>query len=129
MDERNIFLSFFFLSFLLVSFLLFLSFTFLLYFHRLLLSCLLSFFFSPSFLLSFSLTFVIYSIFFISMFRLLLSRFVFLFVFFHPVFFFFFLPSRLGLWNTPTPSLQRGKNPAPTSVLDMTLNNLMVRLK
>ena len=36
------------------------------------------------------------------------------------------LPSWLGLENTPTASLQRGKAP-PTSVLDMTLNNLMVR--
>ena len=32
--------------------------------------------------------------------------------------------------NIPTASLQRGKNPppAPTNVLHMTLNNLMVRL-
>ena len=35
-------------------------------------------------------------------------------------------PSRLGLYNTPTATLQRGKTP-PTSVLGMTLNNLMVR--
>ena len=34
----------------------------------------------------------------------------------------------MGLQNTPTQSLQRGKTP-PTSVLDMTLNNLMVRLQ
>ena len=32
-------------------------------------------------------------------------------------------PSRLGLQNTPTAPLQRGKTP-PTSFLDMTLNNL-----
>ena len=52
----------------------------------------------------------------------------------------FVLPSRLGLWNTPTDSLQRAKTPLPTSVLsrrvpppisvlDMTLNNLMVRFQ
>ena len=35
-------------------------------------------------------------------------------------------PSRLGLLNTPTASLQRSKTPT-TGVLDMTLNNLMVR--
>ena len=34
-------------------------------------------------------------------------------------------PSRLGLQNTPTSSLQKGKT-TPTSVLDMTLNNLMI---
>ena len=39
----------------------------------------------------------------------------------------FFLISRLGLQKTPTASPQRGKTPR-TSVLDMTLNNLMVRL-
>ena len=38
-------------------------------------------------------------------------------------------PSRLGLQNTPTASLQSGKNPLPASVLDMTLTKLMVRLK
>ena len=39
------------------------------------------------------------------------------------------LPSWLGrgLLNTPTASLQQG--PPPTSVLDMTLNNLMVRFQ
>ena len=37
-------------------------------------------------------------------------------------------PSRLGLQNTLTASLQRGKTPS-TSVLDLTLNNLMVRLQ
>ena len=37
-------------------------------------------------------------------------------------------PSFLGLQKIPTDSLQRGKIPA-TSVLDMTLNNLMVRLQ
>ena len=37
-------------------------------------------------------------------------------------------PSQLGLQNTLTASLQRGKLP-PTNVLDMTLNNLMVRLQ
>ena len=36
--------------------------------------------------------------------------------------------SRLGLENKPSASLQRGKTP-PTSVLDLTLNNLMVRFK
>ena len=36
-------------------------------------------------------------------------------------------PSRLWLQNTLTASLQRGKTP-PTSVLDITLSNLMVRL-
>ena len=36
------------------------------------------------------------------------------------------LPSRLGLLNTPTAPLQRGKTPRPMSVLIMTLNNLMV---
>ena len=35
--------------------------------------------------------------------------------------------SQLGLMNTLTASLQRGKNP-PMSVLDMTIKNLMVRL-
>ena len=35
-------------------------------------------------------------------------------------------PSQLGLLNTPTASLQRGKS-HPTSVLDMTLNNIMVK--
>ena len=38
------------------------------------------------------------------------------------------LPSRLGPWNTPAASLQRGKTP-PMSVLDMTLNNLMVQFQ
>ena len=37
-------------------------------------------------------------------------------------------PSRPGLQNTPTASLQRGKT-LLTSVLDMTLNNLMVRFQ
>ena len=37
-------------------------------------------------------------------------------------------PNRLGLQNTPTASLQRGNTP-PTSVLHMTLNNLMVRFQ
>ena len=37
-------------------------------------------------------------------------------------------PSQLGLLNTPTASLQIGKT-LPTSVLDMTLNNFMVRLQ
>ena len=37
-------------------------------------------------------------------------------------------PTWLGLQNTLTASLQRGKTP-PMSVLDMTPNNLMVRLK
>ena len=36
-------------------------------------------------------------------------------------------PIRLRLHNTSTVSLQRSKTP-PTSILDMTLNNLMVRL-
>ena len=40
-----------------------------------------------------------------------------------------FLPSRLELQNTPTASLQRGKTPTPTSVLDMTLNNQMVKFQ
>ena len=39
-----------------------------------------------------------------------------------------FLPSQLRLQNTPTTSLQRGKNTS-TSVLDMTLNNLMLRFQ
>ena len=37
-------------------------------------------------------------------------------------------PSQLGLQNTLTASLQRDKTPL-TSVLDMTLNNLMVRFQ
>ena len=37
-------------------------------------------------------------------------------------------PSQLGLQKTPTASLQRSKTP-PMSVLDMTQNNLMVRLQ
>ena len=37
-------------------------------------------------------------------------------------------PSWLGLQNTLTASLQRGKHPL-MSVLDMTLNNLMARLQ
>ena len=36
-------------------------------------------------------------------------------------------PSLLGLYITPTVSLLRGKSPF-TSVLDMTLNNLITRL-
>ena len=39
-----------------------------------------------------------------------------------------FWTSRLELQNTLTASLQKGKTP-PKSVLDMTLNNLMVRLQ
>ena len=41
------------------------------------------------------------------------------------------LPSQLGevLLNTLTASLQRVKNPLPTSVLDITLNNLMARFQ
>ena len=37
----------------------------------------------------------------------------------------------MGLWNTLTASLQMGKTPPPpaTSVLDMSLNNLMVRFQ
>ena len=35
---------------------------------------------------------------------------------------------RLELLNTPTASLQKGKIPSPTSVLDITLNNLMLSL-
>ena len=38
------------------------------------------------------------------------------------------LPSWLGLQNRTTASLKRGKTPQ-TSVLDMTLNNLMVRFQ
>ena len=38
------------------------------------------------------------------------------------------LPCRLGLWNAMTASLQRGKT-LPTSILQMTLNNLMVRFQ
>ena len=38
------------------------------------------------------------------------------------------LPSQLELYNTLTAALQRGKTP-PTSVLFMTLNNLMVRFQ
>ena len=42
----------------------------------------------------------------------------------------FNLPSRLRLYNTPTASLQRGNpTPVPTTVLDMILNNLMVRFQ
>ena len=37
-------------------------------------------------------------------------------------------PSRLGMLNTPTASLQRGKTP-PTNVLIVTQNNLIVRLQ
>ena len=37
-------------------------------------------------------------------------------------------PTWVGLQNTPTASLQRSKTP-PMSILDMTLNNLMVRLQ
>ena len=37
-------------------------------------------------------------------------------------------PSQLGLENAPTASLQRGKI-LLTSILDMTLNNLMVTLQ
>ena len=40
----------------------------------------------------------------------------------------FFQPSRLGLLNTPTAFLQRGKT-RPMSILDMTLNHLMVMLQ
>ena len=40
----------------------------------------------------------------------------------------FWWPSQLGLQNTLTASLQKSKT-RPTSVLDMTLNNLMVRLQ
>ena len=38
------------------------------------------------------------------------------------------LPSRLGMYNTPTASLQRGKTHT-MSILDMTLNNLMVKFQ
>ena len=38
------------------------------------------------------------------------------------------LPSQLGLQNTLTAPLKRGKTPL-MSVLDMTLNNLMVRIQ
>ena len=38
------------------------------------------------------------------------------------------LPSQLGLLNTPNASLQRDKTPS-TCVLDMTLNNLIVRFQ
>ena len=38
-------------------------------------------------------------------------------------------PSRLELLNTLTASLLRGKTPPPTSVLNITLNNLMVRFQ
>ena len=53
-----------------------------------------------------------------------------LYAFIHLIFFLFgnFWPSRLGLQNTPTASPQRGKTP-PTNVLDMTRNNLIVRLQ
>ena len=37
--------------------------------------------------------------------------------------------SQMGLQNTLTASLQRGKTCPPISVLDMTLNNLMVRFQ
>ena len=37
-------------------------------------------------------------------------------------------PSQLRLQNTPTASLQGGKTP-PMSVMDIALNNLMVRLQ
>ena len=37
--------------------------------------------------------------------------------------------NRLGLQNTPTVSLQKRQEPHPISVLDMTLNNLMIRLQ
>ena len=37
-------------------------------------------------------------------------------------------PSWLGLQNTPTASLRTGKT-SPKNVLDMILNNLMVRLQ
>ena len=39
------------------------------------------------------------------------------------------LPSLLGLKNTQTTPLQRGLTPPPTSFLDMTLNNLIVRFQ
>ena len=39
-----------------------------------------------------------------------------------------FWPGREGLKNTQTASLEMGNTPL-TSVLDMTLNNLMVRLQ
>ena len=39
-----------------------------------------------------------------------------------------FLPNQLGLQNTRTVPLERDKTP-PTSVLDTTLKNLMVRLQ
>ena len=39
------------------------------------------------------------------------------------------LLSGLGLQSTPTASMQRVKTPPPKSVLDITLNNLMVRLQ
>ena len=37
-------------------------------------------------------------------------------------------PSRLGLWNTPTASQQKGKSPT-TGFLDMILNNLLLRVR
>ena len=40
----------------------------------------------------------------------------------------FRLPNQLGLYNSPTASLRKGKSP-PSSIQDMTLNNLMVKLQ
>ena len=39
------------------------------------------------------------------------------------------LLTQLELENTPFASLQRGKNPCPTNILDMMLNNLMARFQ
>ena len=41
----------------------------------------------------------------------------------------YLLPSQLGLKNTLIAPLQRGKTPPITCVLNMTLNNLMVRFQ
>ena len=38
-------------------------------------------------------------------------------------------PNWLGIENTQTTYLQMGETPSPTSVLDMALNNRMVKLQ
>ena len=45
------------------------------------------------------------------------------------IYIYIYQPSRLRLKNTPTVSLQRGKTPTSTSVLDMVQNDLMMRIQ
>ena len=123
----------FFLSFLLsfsfryLSFFLsfrFLYFSYFLFYYTSFFIC-----FTFSFFLSFFLSFLQY-LFFSFFYYIFFLSFIFFKTYssFLSAFSLFTWPSRLGLQNTPSASLKRSKTP-PTSVLDMTLNNLIVRLQ